>query len=234
MKFKMSQIQEKINANGGLTLVGKLLERCKIMDLFKTVKVGKRSPDIATSDVILAYLGLLAMGKSSYASISMFRSNKLFRKALGITRAASAETIRQRFGVIAEDDAIRDLITKANANLLKHEAFGKIKTQYQEYIPLDVDVSPLDNSGTQKENVSYTYKGHDGYAPILAYIGTEGHMLNCELRPGAQHCQLGTPEFLQECIERTDTLGISDQVLLRLDSGNDAADNFYVIHSVYK
>lgn len=230
----MSQIQEKINANGGLTLVGKLLERCQIIDLFKDIKTGKRAPDISTADVILAYLGLLAMGKSSYASIKMFRTNKLFRKALGISRTASAETIRQRFGIIAEDGAIRDLITKANANMLRYETFGTIKTQYQEYIPLDVDVSPLDNSGTQKEHTSYTYKGHDGYAPIFGYLGSEGHMLNCELRPGAQHCQTGTPEFLQECIELTDSLGISDQVLLRLDSGNDAADNFYVVHSVYK
>ncbi len=54
------------------------------MDQFKGVKTGKRIPDIATSDVIPAYLGLLAMGKSSYESINMFRSNKLFRKALGI------------------------------------------------------------------------------------------------------------------------------------------------------
>lgn len=234
MKFKMSQIQEKINANGGLTLVGKLLERCQIKDLFKGIKTGKRAPDISTIDIILAYLGMLAMGKSSYEAIGAFRKNKLFRKALGISRTASPETIRQRFGKIAGDDAIRDLITKANTNMLKYESFGALKTQYQDYIPLDVDVSPLDNSGTKKENNSYTYKGHDGFAPIFAYLGTEGHMLNCELRPGSQHCQLGTPEFLQECIEITDSLGVSDQVLLRLDSGNDAADNFYVIHEKYK
>lgn len=234
MKFKMSQIQEKINANGGLTLVGKLVERTRITNLFKNIKVGKRAPEISTPDVILAYLGLLAMGKSSYAAISMFRTNKLFRKALGISRTASPETIRQRFGKIADDETMRALINQANVNLLKHETFGKIKTQYGEYIPLDADVTPLDNSGTKKEHVGRTYKGHDGYAPIMAYIGTEGHMLNCELRPGTQHCQLGTPEFLQECIEQTDALGITDQVLLRLDSGNDAADNFYVMHSVYK
>ncbi len=136
--------------------------------------------------------------------------------------------------MIAGEAAIRTLINQANTNLLKHEVFGKIETQYQDYIPLDVDVSPLDNSRTKKEKCSYTYKGHDGFAPMLAYIGSEGHMLNSELRPEAQHCQLGTPEFLQECIELTDSLGISDQVLLRLDSGNDAAGNFYVIHSVYK
>ncbi len=230
----MSQIQEKINANGGLTLVGKLLERCQIKDLFRGIKTGKRTPEISTDDVILAYLAMLAMGKSSYAAISGFRTNKLFRKALGIKRTASPETIRQRFGEIANDDVIRDMISKANANMLKYENFGTIKTQYEDYIPLDIDVSPLDNSGTKKEKNSYTYKGHDGFAPIFAYLGSEGHMLNSELRPGSQHCQLGTPEFLQECIEMTDSLGISDRVLLRLDSGNDAADNFYVIQKKYK
>lgn len=34
------------------------------------------------------------------------------------------------------------------------------------YAPLDLDVSPFDNSNTKKEGVSRTYKGCDGYAPI--------------------------------------------------------------------
>lgn len=44
----------------------------------------------------------------------------------------------------------------------------------QEFLPLDIDVSPFDNSNTKKEGVSYTYKGHDGFAPIFAYLGKEG------------------------------------------------------------
>jgi hypothetical protein len=39
------------------------------------------------------------------------------------------------------------------------------------------------------KSISFTYKMHDGYAPIFAYAGTEGYMLDCELRPGKQHCQ---------------------------------------------
>ena len=45
----------------------------------------------------------------------------------------------------------------------------------REYLPLDVDVSPFDNSKTKKEGVSRTYKGFDGYAPNLAYLGLEGY-----------------------------------------------------------
>ena len=49
-------------------------------------------------------------------------------------------------------------------------------------VPVDIDVTPMDNSKSKKEGVSRTYKGFDGYAPMMAYIGTEGYAINFELR----------------------------------------------------
>ena len=46
--------------------------------------------------------------------------------------------------------------------------------------------------------MSRTYKGMDGYSPIFSYIGKEGYMLDCELRPGKQHGQKNTPEYLEK------------------------------------
>ena len=87
-------------------------------------------------------------------------------------------------------------------------------------IPLDIDVSPFDNSKTNKEGVSRTYKGHDGFAPIFAYLGRDGYLVNLEMREGKQHCQNGTVEFLSESIKYSKS--ITDEVILvRLDSGND-------------
>lgn len=56
------------------------------------------------------------------------------------------------------------------------------------FLPLDIDVSPFDNSNTKKEGVSWTYKKLAGFAPILAYLGREGYLVNLELREGRQHC----------------------------------------------
>ena len=58
----------------------------------------------------------------------------------------------------------------------------------------------------------------------MAYIGTEGYLVNLELREGKQHCQRETPNFLVE------TIGLCRQLtnkplLIRMDSGNDASDN---------
>ncbi len=51
-------------------------------------------------------------------------------------------------------------------------------------------------------------------------------MLECELRPGKQHCQSGTTAFIARSVETLQTLGLGGKCLLRLDSGNAAADNF--------
>ena len=72
--------------------------------------------------------------------------------------------------------------------------------------------------------MSRTYKGFDGYAPIMAYIGREGYMVNVELRPGKQHCQKETPAFLRETLILARQLS-ADPLLVLMDSGNDAADN---------
>ena len=95
-------------------------------------------------------------------------------------------------------------------------------------VPVDIDVTPMDNSKSKKEGVSRTYKGFDGYAPMMAYIGTEGYAINFELREGKQHCQKGTVEFLQETITLCHKL-TDKPLLIRLDSGNDSIDNVAVL-----
>ena len=90
-------------------------------------------------------------------------------------------------------------------------------------VPVDIDVTPMDNSKTSKQGVSRTYKGFDGYAPMMAYIGTECYAVNFELREGKQHCQNGTMEFLLETINLCKKL-TDKPLLVRLDSGNDSID----------
>jgi hypothetical protein len=101
------------------------------------------------------------------------------------------------------------------------------------WVALDIDVSPFDNSNTKKQGVSRTYKGCDGYAPIFAYLGEEGYLVNVELREGSQHSQKGAPAFIKQSIETARSIvekvyAEADSlpgVLVRLDAGNDDIDN---------
>ncbi len=83
----------------------------------------------------------------------------------------SESTLRQRADELGKNPEVSQSVLASNVELLKRvRDFGSEKTQYAEYIPLDVDVSTQDNSGSSKEGVSWTYSNHDGYAPIFAYL----------------------------------------------------------------
>uniref|UniRef100_UPI003AF7B7E5 IS1380 family transposase n=1 Tax=Thiolapillus sp. TaxID=2017437 RepID=UPI003AF7B7E5 len=96
------------------------------------------------------------------------------------------------------------------------------------HIPVDADVTPMDNSGSHKEGVSRTYKGHDGYAPMAVYLGQEGYCIGFELREGKQHCQKDTPALLARALRDAQKIA-AQPLLLRLDGGNDAIENIEVV-----
>ena len=213
---------ERIIPAGGLSVVGALLGKSDFVKKLNRMDVTKNRSQhqIKNGDILLTYLGMLCMGKPYFEAVHEMDDDKEFYKAaLGITRnIPSEETLRQRMDDIG--DSLRQTILEENIALL---LANDIKPTALEngYVPVDIDVTPMDNSKSKKEGVSRTYKGFDGYAPMMAYIGTEGYAINFELREGKQHCQKGTVEFLQETIELCKKL--TDQpLLIRLDSGNDS------------
>lgn len=233
MRFKIEQSSEKINNIGGMSLIGVLLNKSGLNKMVDSVQTGKGRPLYSNSQILRCYLGLLCQGRTAFDDLNLVKSNEFYIDSLGIKKLASAERVRQRLdeGAGLFDTGIR----KTNYGILKSQkSFSCVKTQLDEYIPWDCDVSPMDNSRTKKQNVSYTYKGYDGYAPMFGYLGAEGYLLDCELRPGKQHCQSGTVEFLRRGLKIIDDLGLKDKVLLRLDSGNDSAENLELLHDQCK
>ena len=65
------------------------------------------------------------------------------------------------------------------------------------HVPLDVDVTVLDNTGSCKERVSRTYKGSDGDALLMTYLRSGGWCyIDVELGQGKLHCQKGMAQRL--------------------------------------
>ena len=199
---------ERLITPSGLVFVGQIL--------------GKSS-FVKKSTVLLTYIGMLCQGKPQYEAVrEMMDDPDYYKYALGISYAIpSAETLRQRFDMIG--DSLRKDIQQANVDMLR-EMHIEPTALDNGFVPVDIDVTPFDNSKSNKEGVSRTYKGFDGYAPIMAYIGTEGYLVNLELRIGKQHCQKETPDFLRETIELCRQL-TEKPLLIRLGSGNDASEN---------
>ena len=181
-------------------------------------------------DILMAMVGIIATGRSDFEAIKLFAQDTVFRSGLNLKRVPSPETLRQRFDEFPP--RVHQALQQVNLAILKDSSFGTVALGEQEFVPLDADVSILENSCAQKrEGVSFTYKRCNGYAPMFAYLGTEGYMLQQELRYGSQNCQNGTPDFLRKCMESLQALQLETPVLVRLDSGNDALENIEILQN---
>jgi len=218
---------EKLASHSGLINIGALLDAINFKKRLEIISgVHCVNPKISHPDILSSMVALISIGKPDYDAIEIFREKEdFFTRAVGIPVCPSSPTLRQRIDLIGNKsdrqikEAVSDLICTGAP------VISPIHTSAGDFIPFDADVSPFDNSKTQKEGVSRTYKGVDGYAPIFAYLGVEGYLVNLELREGKQHCQNNTPAFLNDTLDYVQR--ITDKpILMRLDSGNDSKDNF--------
>jgi hypothetical protein len=212
--------KEFYTSNSGIVLVGHCInDLCSLPA--KAKKSFPVSPGgIGLDDILRSYVGLLSIGQSDFEAVTNRREDDYFRQALGIGRVPSTETLRQRLDEVAPE--ILSLVDASSVEFLKRARVA-ITALETGHVPLDCDVFGMDNSKTKKEGVSRIYDGRDGYAPIAAYLGTEGWCLELELREGSQHSQEGFIPFIKRVIQKARSL-TSRKLLIRLDSAHDALD----------
>jgi hypothetical protein len=223
-RFEISQSNNNLTPTSGLALIGAAINQHTQLtqDLDKNIPLRH---GLAHSDLIKSYLGLLAMGKNDFEAIHALGQDEFFKSALDIRDVPTVDRLRQRMDQRAT--AYLPILVQASIDFLRSTQ-AKLSPLPMGHIPLDADVTPFDNSGSKKEGVSFTYKKHDGFAPMAAYLGQEGYCIEFELREGKQHCQKGTPELLKRTLRRASQL-TDDPILLRLDGGNDAIANIDVV-----
>lgn len=236
IKFKVTLTDEKFVARAGLPLAGCLLAKTNLHEQFSQLSIkGAGTPLISHGDIALAMIGLQCLARPDYAAIEEEEPMELLRLGLGIRQLPSQETLRQRLdqmGQLALDEALEATRQASVAMLTATKATVTACASHRSgrrWVALDVDVTPFDNSNTRKEHVSRTYKQCDGYAPIFAYLGQEGYMVNCELRPGSQHSQKDAVDFLKVSLDLSQqalaTCDPEARVLLRMDAAHDDVEN---------
>lgn len=210
---------EFYTSHSGLSLIGLCLNRYTTLSktLDKTIPLRH---GMAHSDLIKSYLGQLCLGKSDFEAVEAARDDRYFKEALAIKHVPSSARLRQRLDASASD--LLPVMYNTNIEFLA-SAQVPVSPLSTGHVALDIDVFPMDNSRSKKEGVSRTYKGHDGYAPIAAYLGQEGWCLACELREGKQHCQKEFLYTLERVLPNAKRL-TDARLLVRLDSGHDAQE----------
>ena len=159
---------ERLITSSGLSLVGQPLGKSRFIKKCNTMKVDSKHSQnqIKNGDILLSYIGLLCQGKNAYEDIrEMSADLDYYERALGITSTIPyAETLRQRMDDIGS--SLRKNILDANVEMF-HTYNMEPTPISEEFVPVDLDVTSLDNSKTYKEGVLYNYKGYFGYAPMM-------------------------------------------------------------------
>jgi len=229
LNFEFELTSSPITSTAGLAFIGEQLAEQKFRNhLAYLCPKPKRNDRIADIDIVRSMIGLIAVGKPHFDAISEYRDEPFFCQALHLDRLPSAERLRQRIEALPEKtgDVFRDFTIR---HLRRRKELLGERLHGTDYSVIHVDVTPMDNSDTKKEGVSYTYKKFTGYAPIFAYIGPFGFMLNNELREGSAHCNCeGTKPWLKQTLKMAEK-ATPHRRLLVTDAGHDASDNLRML-----
>ena len=234
MRFEIGESDEVITTHAGLSLVGQLLAKTRLRERLNGIVVpGRVAPHVSNAEVAFAHLGLLCQGKSDFDHIEPLRKDEFFGLSLGLREVPSSPTLRQRLDLAADGTDWPTILREESADLLHRlnatisPVSWRVEGQEYRYVPLDIDVSPFDNSETKKEGIGYTYKGFFGYAPIFAYLGLEGYAVNGELRGDSVHSQNGAVEFIRDSVGYARRV-TNQKLLMRVDSGHDSCETLQV------
>jgi len=225
MDFDIELTSTPITSHAGLAFIGKKLDEAKFAHHMETIgPAGTRSDRMPDADLAKTMVGLICCGKPHYDAVGAYTDEEYFAQVLGLERLPSPEILRQRIESFptAAGKAFRGFTRRL---LARHPEYLSEEIHEKDRCVIHIDVTPMDNSGSSKEGVSWTYKKFDGYAPIFAYIGPHGFMLDNELRPGKTHCNgEGTKTWLQRVLRGGEEVAPSP-LLVVTDAGHDAAEN---------
>jgi hypothetical protein len=223
----MTASGKHIIANAGIAIAGKIFGKAGF-ERFDSLPTELAHPAnvYQLSDCIKAEVASMCCGDPSFEGIYDIRSDAdFYAQTLNMANGIpSAERTRQRLDqCVQTEESFRKFHNAAvlcNRDMIREEEL----TGWNGYLPVDMDVTPFDESRSHKGNISRTYHNFVGYAPNYMYCGQEGFMVATEFRPGNQHCQKGTVAFIEQSIETIRDIYPVGKVLFRMDSGNDSLE----------
>jgi hypothetical protein len=221
--IKIETTTETIESKGGMILAGKIALKAGLAQI-KSAFVNN------AATVIISLYGLMMEGKSDFESMGEKRESLFFKEALTLPVVYAKETVRLYLERMSTDaDGVIEQLRESSAKIISQAPLHGLWIEGRHYLPVGIDTAAMDNSKTKKEGVSRTYRKFDGFHPIFAYIGKEGYMLDCELRPGNQHCQNGTVAFIEGFMGRLRGIQPGGRLLFRMDAGNGAFETLKAV-----
>ena len=155
-KIEVVLSDERLITPSGLCMVGQAMAKSDLIKKAARMRTDKRSqPQIKNGDILLTEIGMLTLGKTDFDYVNEFhKDEEYYKMSLGIAYGIPSEsTLRMRLDAIGQSN--NGEILSGNISLFK-ACHVQPTALTNGMVPLDIDVTPFDNSKSHKEGVSRT------------------------------------------------------------------------------
>lgn len=187
---------------GGIFLIHWFCKKLRLKwFLQKKIQFNQRISDYHPTDLIIAIIFVIIAGINRLSKTKTLQGNGAFQKIIGFEKFPYASSLR-RFLKRANPEIIQGI------NKL-HDSF-RLKMFYLPHprtnILLDFDSTAVTIYGKQIEGAKVGYnpgkKGKRSYHPLVCFEYYTKDFWHGTLRPGDAYTAVGSPEFLQECLQK--------------------------------
>ncbi len=199
LPFKLAATSDKITANAGLGLFGEFLysqQLSKLLD--ENIRGFKSSHSYKPSEYVIPLLLMLHGGERYIEDIREIASDKALLQLLQISGIPSSSATGDWLRFIGDVKGGLSGLSSCNRAILKRS----LKKTGKKEFTLDIDATQI---VAEKQSARITYKGEQGYMPILAHIAETGMVIHDDFRDGNVSPSTKNLWFIKKCCAKMPT-----------------------------
>lgn len=193
LPFKLASTKDKITANAGLGLFGEFLYSQRFSGIIDSNINGfKSNHSYKPSEFITPLLLMLNGGGRYIEDVREIARDEALLQLLQIRNVPSSSAIGDWLRFVGDAKGGLSGLSRCNQKLLKR---GLKKSGLKEFT-LDIDATQI---VAEKQTAKVTYKGEQGYMPIVGHIAETGMVVHDEFRDGNVSPNTRNHEFIKQC-----------------------------------
>ncbi len=193
LPFKLASTDDKITPNAGLGLFGEFLysqQLSKLLD--ENIRGFKSNHSYKPSEYVVPFLLMLHGGGRYIEDVREIANDEALLQLLQISAIPSSSATGDWLRFIGDAKGGLSGLSNCNRAILKRG----LKITGKKEFTLDIDATQI---VAEKQSARITYKGDQGYMPIVGHIQETGMVIHEEFRDGNISPHMENMAFIKQC-----------------------------------
>ena len=193
LPFKLEMTRDLITSHAGLALIGEFAVGLGLIEAVNRCMPGPGSgAGYLNSEYIMPLMLMLNGGGRSLEDLREIKSDEGLREILPLQRIPSSDAIGDWLRRTGGNGGLAR-VAKVNRRLVKRG----LKRDGVKGYTLDIDATGIE---AEKALAKMTYKGYQGYMPMVGHLAENGLIVGDEFREGNESPGSRNLEFIKYCV----------------------------------